>query len=145
MYFSLTGSFLTIKCVKMKPFSELSAEELAMENLFIRWVRFPDDPPIRSFWENWILKYPAMRETVANAREIVLTASDWKPEMLSGQEVNSIWDRIINSLDIRAEREPGEASGGLLRPRLNTKSIILGIISMAVLMMLYFFLFSATR
>jgi hypothetical protein len=90
----------------MKPYSDYSAEELAMENLFIRWVRFPDDPSIRTFWENWILKYPYMKANVEKARELVLTASDWKPESLSNQEVNSLWGRIRNSLDIIGEREP---------------------------------------
>lgn len=80
-----------------------------MENLFIRWVRFPDDPPIRSFWENWILKYPAQKDTVAKARELVLIASDWKPDSLSSQDVNSIWGRIMNSLDIMGDRESRKA------------------------------------
>ena len=90
----------------MKPYSDYSAEELAMENLFIRWVRTPDDPSIRAFWENWIIKYPYMKENVDKARELVLAASDWKPDMLSNQEVNSIWGRIRNSLEIIGDREP---------------------------------------
>ncbi|REA63299.1 hypothetical protein DSL64_06715 [Dyadobacter luteus] len=89
----------------MKPYSDYSAEELAMENLFIRWVRFPDDPSIRTFWENWIVKYPYMKANVERARELVLTASDWKPDSLSNQEVNSLWGRIRNSLEIIGERE----------------------------------------
>ena len=89
----------------MKPYSDYSAEELAMENLFIRWVRSPDDPSIRAFWENWIIKYPYMKENVDKARELVLAASDWKPDMLSNQEVNSIWGRIRNSLEIIGDRE----------------------------------------
>lgn len=92
----------------MKPYSDYSAEELAMENLFIRWVRFPDDPSIRTFWENWIVKYPYMKANVERARELVLTASDWKPDSLSNQEVNSLWGRIRNSLEIIGERETND-------------------------------------
>src|SRR3954453_18196013 len=84
----------------MKPYSDYSAEELAMENLFIRWVRFPDDPSIQTFWENWIIKYPYMKANVEKARELVLTASDWKSDTLSNQEVNSIWGRIRSSLEL---------------------------------------------
>ena len=70
----------------MKPFSELSAEELAMENLFIRWVRFPDDPPIRSFWEGWIVKYPAMKDTVARARELGTKVVLYHPNSITRSE-----------------------------------------------------------
>ena len=126
----------------MKPYSEYSAEELAMENLFIRWVRFPTDPPIRSFWENWMQKYPNKKRTVDEARELVLITSDWKTESLSNQDVNSIWDRIKSSLEIIKEKEPvdavAEASSSLLKP----KSIILGLISMAVLGLLCLILLS---
>lgn len=127
----------------MKPFSELSAEELAMENLFIRWVRFPDDPPIRSFWENWILKYPAMKETVDKARELVLTASDWKPETLTNQDINSIWDRIRSSLDIMSDREPKAPS---FKPNGNDnvlRQIILIIMSATFLFFLIYFIFNS--
>lgn len=126
----------------MKPFSELSAEELAMENLFIRWVRFPDDPPIRTFWEGWIAKYPSMKETVARARELVLMASDWKPDTLSSQEINSLWGRIRNSLDMKKEREPGLTGGSTVKEPGHPSGIVLGLISMAVLILLAFVFFT---
>ncbi|MCF0053512.1 hypothetical protein LXM25_25800 [Dyadobacter sp. LJ53] len=128
--------------LEMKPFSELSAEELAMENLFIRWVRFPDDPPIRTFWEGWIVKYPAMKDTVAKARELVLLASDWKTDSLSSQEVNSIWGRIRNSLDIITERDTSQPKMSAFKETVTSTSIVLGVISMAVIIILAFFFFS---
>lgn len=124
----------------MKPFSELSAEELAMENLFIRWVRFPDDPPIRSFWENWILKYPAQKDTVAKARELVLIASDWKPDSLSNQDVNSIWGRIISSLDIMGDRDPKKRTRDASQLRLSPSGIILILMSVTVLLFVFYFI-----
>lgn len=134
--------FGIINVLEMKPFSELSAEELAMENLFIRWVRFPDDPPIRTFWEGWIVKYPAMKDTVARARELVLLASDWKSDSLSSQEVNSIWGRIRNSLDIITERDPAQPGMTAFRKTVSSTSIVLGVISMALIILLAFFFFS---
>ena len=124
----------------MKPFSELSAEELAMENLFIRWVRFPDDPPIRSFWENWILKYPSRKDTVEKARELVLIASDWKLDSLSNQEINSIWGRIRSTLEIRSDREPKQqvkSSGNF-----TVKGIILLIMSVTFILFIFYFIFA---
>ena len=126
----------------MKPYSEYSAEELAMENLFIRWIRFPDDPSIKSFWENWIIKYPAMKDTVDKARELVLTASDWKPETLSNQEVNSIWDRIRSSLEIISDREPhNKPVIDVLGNKMTIKGIVLLVTSIAFLFFLMYFVF----
>lgn len=124
----------------MKPYSEYSAEELAMENLFIRWVRFPNDPSIRSFWENWITKYPYKRDTVDQARELVMITSHLKPDTLSSQDVNSIWDRIRISLEIIKEREPGEIVSAKTSSMTRPKNIILGVISMAVLGLLFLIL-----
>ncbi|SEJ48886.1 hypothetical protein SAMN05216327_111116 [Dyadobacter sp. SG02] len=124
----------------MKPFSELSAEELAMENLFIRWVRFPDDPPIRSFWENWILKYPAQKDTVAKARELVLIASDWKPDGLSGQDVNSIWGRIMSSLDIMGDRDTRKNTHDGPAAGLSAGNIVLILMSVTFLLFIFYFI-----
>ncbi len=123
----------TLNVRQMKPYSEYSAEELAMENLFIRWVRFPNDPPIRSFWENWMTKYPYKKDTIDKARELVLVTTEWRPETLSNQDVNSIWDRIRNSLEIIKEREPADSDATPASSALKPNNIILGVISMAVL------------
>lgn len=89
----------------MKPYSEYSAEELAMERLFIRWVRHPDDTPIRKFWMGWISKHPHMHEVVEDARELVRAASDWNLEEVSAQESGSLWSRIRTTLETLPERE----------------------------------------
>lgn len=88
----------------MKPYSEYAAEELAMERLFIRWVRFPDDVPIRTFWENWLVKHPHMLATVQTARRLVETASDYDQDFTE-EEVGTLWSRIRNSLDVFPEIE----------------------------------------
>lgn len=90
----------------MKPFSEYSAEELAMERLFIRWVKYPEDPPFRSYWEGWLKKFPEMRDTVNEAAELVRMSSDWQfKNSLSPEEVNSIWGRIRSSIGQVREME----------------------------------------
>ena len=125
----------------MKPYSDYSAEELAMENLFIRWVRFPDDPSICTFWENWMIKYPSKKDTINKARELVLIASDWKPDVLSNQDVNSIWDRIRNSLEIIGDAEPANTSAKLSGDNKLTGGIILLIMSVTVLFFVLYFFF----
>lgn len=111
-----------------------------MENLFIRWVRFPDDPPIRSFWENWILKYPAQKDTVAKARELVLIASDWKPDSLSSQDVNSIWGRIMSSLDIMGDRDSRKNTQDGPVSGLSAGNIVLILMSVTFLLFIFYFI-----
>ena len=123
----------------MKPYSDYSPEELAMENLFIRWVRFPDDPSIRTFWENWMIKYPSKKDTVDKARELVLIASDWKPDTLSNQEVNSIWGRIRSSLDIIGDREPISPSVKVLEDNKFPRMILFVVMSLTILFIFYIF------
>ncbi len=138
VYETNNHSLNTLNEKLMKPYSEYSAEELAMENLFIRWVRFPNDPPIRSFWENWMVKYPNKKDTIDKARELVLITSEWKPETLSNQDVNSLWGRIRTSLEIIKEREAGDSEPEPLPEILKPGNIILGVISMALLGILCF-------
>lgn len=125
----------------MKPYSDYSAEELAMENLFIRWVRFPDDPSIRTFWENWMIKYPSKKDTVDQARELVLIASEWRPDTLSNQEVNSIWGRIRSSLDIIGDREVEDSPAKLPGNSKILSKILLVLMSVTFLFFLFYFFF----
>ena len=125
----------------MKPYSDYSAEELAMENLFIRWVHFPDDPSICTFWENWMIKYPSRKDTIDKARELVLIASDWKPDVLSNQEINSVWSRIRSSLEIIGEAEPVNPSVKSIENSRLTGGMILLIMSFTVLFFVLYFFF----
>ncbi|WP_247231521.1 hypothetical protein [Telluribacter sp. SYSU D00476] len=93
----------------MKPYSEYSAEELAMERLFIRWVRYPNDLPIRAFWENWLIQHPHMDETVTVARQLVETSSALGADVLSGEEVGSLWNKIRTSIEQMPDVEPLDA------------------------------------
>lgn len=83
----------------MKPYSEYSAEELAMERLFIRWVRDPEDAEIGKFWDGWVTKYPQMLTTVAEAQALVKNATDFNTETISVDEANSLWNRIRNTIE----------------------------------------------
>lgn len=78
----------------MKPYSEYTAEELAMERLFIRWVRNPDDPAIGKFWTHWLEQHPHRASALAQARQLVEALSDWSEPGLTGQEAASLWQQI---------------------------------------------------
>ncbi len=94
----------------MKPYSEYTAEELAMERLFIRWVRHPDDSHVAKFWVDWVRDHPQQAEVVESAKELVDTVSDWEEGEISPEETRSIWQRIRRSL-IKLPETEGLASG----------------------------------
>lgn len=74
-----------------------------MERLFIRWVRNPQDPEIRKFWEGLLVKYPQMHDTIETARSLVNSASEPPVESISHEEVGSLWHRIRTSIEIFPE------------------------------------------
>lgn len=90
----------------MKPYTQYTAEELAAENLFIRWVRNPDDKSVSRYWEGWVKKFPEKQKTVSVARQLVLKASEAPAETLSNDEVKTLWGRIKNSVEILPEIKP---------------------------------------
>ena len=82
----------------MKPYSEYTAEELAMERLFVRWVRYPDDPHVSKFWVNWLRENPQQAETVESAKMLVDTVSDWQETELPREDRVSLWALIRESI-----------------------------------------------
>jgi len=100
----------------MKPYSEYSAEELAMERLFIRWVRHPDDPQVAKFWVNWVQENPQQSETVESAKRLVDTVSDWSETEMPREVGGSLWTRILQSIEsLPLLKEPGGGGDSLVR------------------------------
>ncbi|WP_234734907.1 FecR family protein [Tellurirhabdus bombi] len=90
----------------MKYFSAYTAEELAIDDLFIKWVQHPDDAEIASFWEGWLANHPHKFRTVEMARQIVLEASQPIGEAMDGDEAQSLWGRIRSSIQEMPEVQP---------------------------------------
>ena len=82
-----------------------------------------------------------MQETVERARELVLSASDWKPESLSNQEVNTLWDRIRSSLEIISDGEkPGKPVIKVMGNKITIRGILVLIMSVTFLFYLVYFI-----
>ncbi|WP_128546120.1 FecR family protein [Larkinella soli] len=90
----------------MKHFSAYTAEELAADELFTRWVQHPDDAEVSAFWEGWLTHHPYKTEEVEEARELVMTASRPATRGLEGDEVVSLWGRIRSSIQEMPELQP---------------------------------------
>lgn len=83
----------------MKPYAAYSAEELALDDLFVRWVQHPADQEVDSFWSNWLDRHPHKAVTVGIARQLVSGLSMVNPEeQLPSDEVSTLWRRIRVSL-----------------------------------------------
>lgn len=81
----------------MKSFTNYTAEDLATEPLFIKWVQQPEDHEVSNFWNGWVGRNPAKSPEVEEARDIVAAVSNHY-ENMSSREVRSVWRRIQHSV-----------------------------------------------
>ncbi|MCK8492973.1 MULTISPECIES: FecR family protein [Spirosoma] len=89
-----------------KPYSAYTAEEFALDDLFVRWVQHPNDEEVVAYWQVWLAHNPHCAETVEVARELIQTASRADSSSLSADEVSSVWGRIRESFQTMEEVRP---------------------------------------
>lgn len=84
----------------MKPYAHYSAIELAMDDLFVRWVQMPDDDEVSAHWEGFLEHQPQCEDLIYEARHLVqqLSPSAQSLPVLPFDEVNTVWGRIRGSL-----------------------------------------------
>ena len=90
----------------MKHFSAYTAEEFAVDELFIRWVQHPEDAEVAAFWESWLAHHTYQTAVVEAARELVRAASHPATRGLENDEVGSLWGRIRSSIQEMPELQP---------------------------------------
>ena len=89
-----------------KPYSTYTIEELALDDLFVRWVQHPDDDEVEAYWQNWLSQNPDRAETVDAARELIKSASQPMLPALSTDEISTVWGRIRESLQTMDDLRP---------------------------------------
>ena len=84
----------------MKPYAHYSAIELAMDDMFVRWVQMPDDDELSAHWEGFLEHQPQCEDLVYEARHLVQHISQPPATLpaLQTDEVHSVWGRIRGSL-----------------------------------------------
>lgn len=95
--------------VSNKPYSAYSVEELALDDLFVRWVQYPDDDEVEAYWQNWLNQNPECAETAETARRLIDEGSQSVSPALSVDEVSSLWGRIRGSLQTLEDLRPLQA------------------------------------
>ena len=70
----------------MKDYARFSAEELATDDDFIRWVKYANRyPELDRFWKNWLEQHPHRKEEVEEAR-LMIRAILEEPQHIPGHE-----------------------------------------------------------
>lgn len=94
----------------MKPYATYAAEELALDDMFMRWVQHPDDDEIDLFWQNFSRQHPYHQPVIAEARRMVLECSVPMPGTLTHDDMSNVWQRIRVSLQELDEIRPLQPS-----------------------------------
>jgi ferric-dicitrate binding protein FerR (iron transport regulator) len=94
--------------VLRKPYTAYTAEEFALDDLFVRWVQYPNDEEVAAFWQAWLTNNPDSTDTFDTARTLVLEASQLRlaADELESDEVSSVWGRIRESLETMDDVRP---------------------------------------
>ncbi|ARK10699.1 FecR family protein [Fibrivirga algicola] len=91
----------------MKPYAQYTANELAADDLFIRWVQHPEDDEVAAYWQGLELQQPQLRVRFRDARQLVqdmtqaLTLNSLKQD-----EMATVWARIRGSLQDMEDVRP---------------------------------------
>ena len=85
----------------MKPYAHYSAIELAMDDMFVRWVQMPDDDELAAHWAGFLEHQPQCEDRVYEARKLVeeISLSPATLPTLYAEEVHGVWGRIRGSLE----------------------------------------------
>ncbi len=95
--------------MSQKPYSAYSAEEFALDDLFVRWVQYPDDEEVVAYWQIWLSKHPYQEDTVEMARELIQAGSRSALPALLPEEISTVWGRIRESLQTMEDVRPLQA------------------------------------
>lgn len=89
-----------------KPYAAYSAEDFALDDLFVRWVQHPSDEEVTAFWEQWLNNNPERYETVTTARKIIRAGAQSRLPVLTTDEISTVWGRIRESLQTLEDVRP---------------------------------------
>ena len=83
-----------------------TAEDLACDDDFLRWVKYPDRyPQLDAFWRRWLDDYPEKRELVAEARCLVLAVLADDEFLPRETKQGEIWQKIRLTSGLKASSQ----------------------------------------
>ena len=79
----------------MKPYLTYSAEDLACDEDFLSWIKYPrDHPELDAFWRKWLEQHPYKQEVVEEARCLVLTVLSEDQHLPGELKQQELWKKI---------------------------------------------------
>jgi len=82
--------------------AEWLAEEMAADELFIRWVKHPDGETERH-WQQWLQQHPQQQETLEEARRLVLLMA-FEQDLPEPDHVARIHQQVYSRLNLKNTR-----------------------------------------
>jgi ferric-dicitrate binding protein FerR (iron transport regulator) len=83
----------------MKPYAQYTVNELAADDLFIRWVQHPEDDEVAAYWQGIQEAQPSLRTRFRDARQLVQDiGGSLTLNIIPPDEMASVWGRIRGSL-----------------------------------------------
>lgn len=91
----------------MKRYLTYTAEELACDDEFMNWVKYPEHhPELESFWRQWLFEHPEKQSVVEEARYLVLAVladDQFFPDEVLQQ---AVWKKIQSSANLESRHRP---------------------------------------
>ncbi len=112
-------------------YTKFTVEDFASDEYFIRWV-LDRDPEADNFWSVFVLTHPELEYKVDQARALVLNIGTAESRRSNLAQVESIWDRIQQSVDHTPAKKKGQSKARL------SKFIPLGVAATIAVMVFLF-------
>jgi transmembrane sensor len=91
--------FLISAFPKMKQYTNYSSEDFATDADFLAWVKYPtQNAALDQFWQNWMNQNPTKKETVDEARMMILAVVKEKKYVPLEGVQKEIWHRINETI-----------------------------------------------
>lgn len=89
----------SFKC--MKPYLTYTPEELACDEGFLNWVKYPEQhPQLESFWRQWLSEHPEKQSLVNDARDLVLAVLADDQFFPDTTKQGALWTKIQASANL---------------------------------------------
>jgi ferric-dicitrate binding protein FerR (iron transport regulator) len=91
----------------MKPYAQYTVNELAADDLFIRWVQHPEDDEVAAYWQGLQEAQPLLRTRFREARQLVQDiGGSLTLNTIPADDMATVWGRIRGSLQDMEDVRP---------------------------------------
>lgn len=96
----------------MKEYADFDAEDLAQDELFVRWVKSPT-PELDGKWTSWLAEHPDKAEEVKEARRMILAVLSEPEHFPTEYQKEMMWNRVQR--EIWMQEKPSMWQNNFLR------------------------------